>query len=141
MLYYNREEKKENKMSTRKLVMYDILVACYKNYSNKPKELLSRMADSSGIAKMAILLAWNMVKNINRSKKKLLSVIGCNGKEYFSLKVEDFSGAHRKKEIEKILNKWLEESDVAIMNFSYADNKTVELTINKTKHNHPRKTR
>lgn len=128
-------------MSTRKLIMYDILVACYKNYSNKPKELLSRMADSSGIAKMAILLAWNMVKTINRSKKKLLSVIGCNGKEYFSLTVEDFSGAQRKKEIEKILNKWLEESDVAIMNFSYADNKTVELTINKTKHNHPRKTR
>lgn len=129
-------------MSTRKLIMYDILVACYKNYSNKPKELLSRMADSSGIAKMAIPLALNMVKTINRSKKKLLSVIGCSEKEYFSLKVEDFSGAQRKKEIQKTLTKLLEESDVAIiMTFSYADNKTVELTINKTKHNHPRKTR
>ena len=99
------------------------------------------MADSSGIAKMAILLAWNMVKTINRSKKKLLQVVGCNEKEHFSLKVEDFSGAQRKKEIEKILNKWLEESDVACMNFKYADNKIVELTINKTRRNHPRKTR
>lgn len=128
-------------MKTRKLITYDILVACYKNHNNKPKELLSRMADLSGIAKMAILLALNMVKTINRSKKKLLSVAGCNYKEYFSLKVEDFSGAQRKKEIQKTLTKLLEESDAVIMTFSYADNKTVELTINKTKHNHPRKTR
>ena len=129
-------------MKTRKLIMYDILVACYKNHSNKPKELLLRMADFSDIAKMAISLALNMVRTINRSKKKLLSVIGCNEKEYFSLKVEDFRGAQRKKETQKTLTKLLEESDVAmIMTFSYADNKTVELIINKTKHNHPRNTK
>ena len=129
-------------MKTRKLIMYDILVACYKNHSNKPKELLLRMADFSDIAKMAISLALNMVRTINRSKKKLLSVIGCNEKEYFSLKVEDFIGAQRKKETQKTLTKLLEESDVAmIMTFSYADNKTVELIINKTKHNHPRNTK
>lgn len=123
-------------MNSRKAIMYDILVSYYKHYSNKPKELISRTADIHYNLEVAIVFALNAVRCINRSKKKLLSVLGCNKKEYFSLKVEDFSLAQRKKEIRKALNKLLEESDFVIMTFRYADNKTVELDINKTKHNH-----
>lgn len=128
-------------MATRKLIMYDILVTYYKNYSNKPKELISRSTDLTKKKEIAVVFALNMVADINRTKKKLLSVAGCNGKEYCSLKAEDFSVAKRRKAIRKILNKLLEESDVAFMTFSYADNKTVEVVINKTKHNNLRKTK
>jgi predicted HAD superfamily phosphohydrolase len=126
-------------MPTRKLIMYDILVTYYKNYSNKPKELISRSTDLTYKKEIAVVFALSMVDDINRSKKKLLSAVGCNGKEYCSLKAEDFSIAKRRKAIRKILNKLLEESDVAFMLFSYADNKTVEVVINKTKHNHSAK--
>ena len=123
-------------MLTRKLIMYDILVTYYKNYSNKPKELISRSTDLTYKKEIAVVFALSMVDDINRTKKKLLSVVGCNGKEYCSLKAEDFGTAKRRKAIRKILSKLLEESDVVFMTFSYADNKTVEVVINKTKHNH-----
>lgn len=128
-------------MTTRKAIMYDILVEYYKNYSNKPPELISRTTDCHYNLEVAIVFALHAVRCINRSKKKLLLVIGCNEKEQYSLKAEDFSAAQRRKDIQKALNNLLEESDSVVMAFKYADNKIVELTINKTKHNNLRKTK
>lgn len=128
-------------MTTRKAIMYDILVEYYKNYSNKPPELISRTTDCHYNLEVAIVFALHAVRCINRSKKKLLQVVGCNEKEYCSLKAEDCRVAQRRKEIQKVLNKWLDESDCVHMSFIYVDNKIVNLTINKTKHNHLRKTK
>ena len=126
-------------MNSRKAIMYDILVEYYKDYCDKPTELISRAIDFHYNLEVAINFALNMVKDINRSKKKLLRVTGSTYKDLYSIDAPAHSATGIRKDIYETLIKWLEKCDFVHMTFSYADNKLVELTINKTKHNHLRR--
>lgn len=123
-------------MITRKVIMYETLVEYYKHYKYKSPELLSRKADVQRSPELAIDYALHTVKEINRSKKKLLRVMGCNIKDLYIIDADANSPAWIKKDIYETLNKWLEKYDYVCMTFTYADNKTIRVTITKTKHNH-----
>lgn len=123
-------------MITRKVIMYENLVEYYKDYKDRPPELISRKADVHCSPEVAIDYALHKVKEINRSKKKLLRVTGYCYKDLYGIDADAHSAAWIRRDIYETLNKWLEKSDFVHMTFLYADNKTVEVTINKTKHNH-----
>lgn len=123
-------------MITRKVIMYETLVEYYKHYKYKAPELLSRKADVHRSPEVAIDFALHTVKEINRSKKKLLRVMGYNSKDLYIIDADAHSPVWIKKDIYETLNKWLEKWDYVYMTFTYADNKTVRVVINKTKHNH-----
>jgi phage-related protein len=123
-------------MITRKVIMYETLVEYYKQYKDKSPELLSRKADVHRSPEVAIDFALHTVKEINRSKKKLLRITGYTNKDMYGIDADAHSPAWIKKDIYETLNKWLEKCDYVCMTFSYADNKIVEVIINKTKHNH-----
>ena len=119
--------------------MYETLVEYYKHYKYKSPELLSRKADVHRSSEVAIDFALHTVKEINRSKKKLLRVMGYTCKDLYIIDADAHSPAGIKKDIYETLNKWLEKYDYVRMTFTYADNKTVDVVINKTKHNHSAK--
>lgn len=123
-------------MITRKVIMYETLVEYYKQYKDKSPELLSRKADVHRSPEVAIDFVLHTVKEINRSKKKLLRVFGYTNKDLYIIDADAYSPAWIKQDIYETLNKWLEKYDYVCMTFTYADNKTVEVIINKTKHNH-----
>ena len=123
-------------MITRKIIKYEILVEYYKAYGRLPLELIARKTDFCYNLETAVELALKTVKVINSSKKRLIKVAGYNDKHFCKGELEIFSGPQIRKDIQEALNKQLEESDFAHMTLTYADNKQVEITINKTKHNH-----
>ena len=123
-------------MITRKVIMYETLVEYYKHYKYKSPELLSRKADVHRSPGVAIDFALHTVKEINSSKKKLLRVMGYTCKDSYIIDAAAHSPAWIKQDIYETLNKWLEKYDYVRMTFTYADNKTVWVIINKTKHNH-----
>ena len=122
-------------MITRKIIRYEILVEYYKAYGCLPLELIDRKTDFCYNKEYAVELALKIVKAINSSKKRLIKVAGYNDKHFCKGELEIFSGPQIRKDVQKELNKGLAESDCVHMTFSYADNKIVELTINKTRHN------
>lgn len=128
-------------MSTRKVIRYEILVEYHKAYGFLPLELIDRKTDFCYNKDYTVELALKIVKAINSSKKRLILASSYSNKHFYDGKLETFKGPQIKKDVQETLNKGLEESDCVHMTFIYADNKTVELTINKTKHKHPRKTR
>lgn len=129
-------------MTTRKVIKYEILAEYYKAYGWLPFELIARKTDFCYDKNYTIELALKIVKEINRSKKRLIQVTGYGDKQFNKGELEIFSGPQIRKDVQEALNKGLEESDCVHMTFIYVGNKTVELTINKTKHSHrPRKTR
>lgn len=123
-------------MITRKIIRYEILVEYYKAYGCLPLELIDRKTDFHYNKEYTVELALKTVNAINSSKKRLIKVAGYNDKHFCKGELEIFSGKQIRKDVQEALNKQLEDSDCAHMTFSYADNKIVELTINKTKHNH-----
>lgn len=123
-------------MITRKIIRYEILVEYYKAYGNLPLELIDRKTDFCYNKDYTVELALKIVKAINSSKKRLIRVAGYNDKHFCKGELEIFSSPQIRKDVQKELNKDLEESDCVHMSFIYADNKIVNLTINKTKHNH-----
>ena len=123
-------------MITRKVIMYETLVEYYKHYKHKSPELLSRKADVQRSPELAIDYALHTVKEINRSKKKLLRVTGYTCKDLYIIDANTCSPAWIKKDVYETLNKWLEKFDYVRMTFTYADNKAVWVIIEKTKHNH-----
>ena len=122
-------------MITRKLIRYEILVEYYKAYGNLPLELIDRKTDFCYNKDYTVELALKIVKAINSSKKRLIRVAGYNDKHFCKGELEIFSSSQIRKDVQKELNKGLEESDCVHMSFIYADNKIVNLTINKTRHN------
>lgn len=127
-------------MTTRKEIMYYSLVEYYKDYKDRPPELLSRTADVHRNPEAAIDIAWHRAKESNRSKKKLLRVTGYSHKDMYGIDADAHSAAWIRRDIYETLIKWLEESDYVHVTLLYADNKTVEISINKVKHNHQRRT-
>lgn len=123
-------------MITRKIIRYEILVEYYKACGCRPGELIDRKTDFCYNKDYTVELALKTVSAINSSKKRLIKVAGYNDKHFCKGELEIFSAAQIRKDAQEALNKLLEESDCAHMTFIYADNKIVELTINKTKHNH-----
>ena len=123
-------------MITRKVIKHEFLVEYYKQPKDGPPELISRQADFFYHRKLAIATALKTAKEINTSKKKLLRITGYNSRDLYGIDADNHSAAWIKKDLFETLNKWLEEFDYVHMTFAYADNKMVELTINKTKHNH-----
>lgn len=122
-------------MITRKIIRYEILVEYYKAYGNLPLELIDRKTDFCYNKELTVELALKIVKAINSSKKRLIRVAGYNDKHFCKGELEIFSSPQIRKDVQKELNKGLEESDCVHMSFIYADNKIVNLTINKTRHN------
>ena len=122
-------------MITRKLIRYEILVEYYKAYGNLPLELIDRKTDFCYNKDYTVELALKIVKAINSSKKRLIRVAGYNDKHFCKVELEIFSSSQIRKDVQKELNKGIEESDCVHMSFIYADNKIVNLTINKTRHN------
>lgn len=122
-------------MSTRKVIRYDILVEYHKAYGFLPLELIDRKADFCYNKDYTVELALKIVKAINSSKKRLILASSYSNKHSYAGKLETFNGPHIRKDVKETLNKWLEKCDYVHMTFSYADNKIVDLTINKTRHN------
>lgn len=123
-------------MVTRKVIKYEFLVEYYKLTKDRPSELITRQADFCYNRELAVEIALKAVKAINTSKKKLLKITGYNSKDLYGIDADNHSTAWIKKDLFETLNKWLEEYDLVHMTFDYADNKLVDLTINKTKHSH-----
>lgn len=123
-------------MITRKIIKYEFLVEYYKEHKDRPPDLISRQADFCYNKEITVEIALKTAKDINSSKKKLLRVTGYNDKDLYGIDADAHSAAWVRRDIYETLNKWLEKCDYVHMTFLYADNKTVELSINKTKHNH-----
>lgn len=123
-------------MTTRKIIKYEFLVKHYKMYNNRPPYLISRQSDFFYHKKLAIATAIKTVKESNTSKKKLLRITGYTHKDLYGIDADAHSAAGIKKGLYETLNKLLEECDSVHMTLTCADNKQVEITINKTKHNH-----
>lgn len=123
-------------MNTRKVIRYEILVEYHKAYGFLPLELIDRKTDFCYNKDYTVELALKIVKAINSSKKRLILASGYSNKHFYNGELETFKGPHIRKDVKETLNKRLEKSDCAHMTFIYADNKIVDLTINKTRHNH-----
>lgn len=118
---------------------YEFLVKHYNMYNDRPPELISRQADFFYHRKLAIATAIKTVKESNSSKKKLLRITGYTHKDLYGIDAEAHSAAGIKKGLYETLNKLLEECASVHITLTWADNKQVEITINKTKHNNLRK--
>lgn len=123
-------------MITRRIIKYEILVEYHKSYGNLPIELIARKTDFCYSLEAAVETAMRICKEINTSKKKLIRAAGYDDNQGSRGELKIFCGRQIRKDAQEALNKGLEESDCVHMTFNYADNKLVDLIINKTKHNH-----
>lgn len=128
-------------MDAERSTKYEFLVKHYKMYNDRPPELVSRQSDFFYHRKLAIATAIKTVKESNSSKKKLLRITGYTHKDLYGIDAEAHSAAGIKKGLYETLNKLLEECASVHITLTWADNKQVEITINKTKHNNLRKTK
>lgn len=128
-------------MDAERSTKYEFLVKHYKMYNDRPPELVSRQSDFFYHRKLAIATAIKTVKESNSSKKKLLRITCYTHKDLYGIDAEAHSAAGIKKGLYETLNKLLEECASVHITLTGADNKQVEITINKTKHNNLRKTK